>query len=162
MWIYWLALSMVSIGLVLVSIGVVMERAGSLARDRLHGVGTDGGRGLGKWLRGGGEPTPMSSGQARFVAALRVAGCIGLVIIWGALVYVFTHPGGSHLAQLWQDSPAAQALLWSLFYTSLVINLMGTQIFVGPSSLRRYGIACHAFAMFCAFVLAIAALIEHS
>jgi hypothetical protein len=104
----------------------------------------------------------MSPGQAHFVAALRVAGCIGLVIIWGALVYVFIHRSGLNSAQLGLDSPAAQALLWSLFYTSLVINLMGTQIFVGSSSLRRFGIACHALAMFCAFALAIAALIEHS
>jgi hypothetical protein len=154
MWKFWL----------LLSIGLVIVEAGLLVRETLHGVGAHGGRGLGKWLRGGGGPTltEFSSGQARFLAALRVAGCIGLVVIWGALVYVFIHLGGSHLAQLWQDSTAAQALPWSLFYTFLVLVLMRTQNFVGPPWLRRYGLAIHAFAMFWFFLVAIAVLIEHS
>jgi hypothetical protein len=73
MWIFWWLLSLVFISL-------LIGRAGSLARDRLYGVGADDGRRPGKWLKGGGEPTPLSSGQARWVAALRVGGCIGLVV----------------------------------------------------------------------------------
>jgi hypothetical protein len=77
---------------------------------------------------------------------------------------VFIHLGGSHLAQLWQDSLAAQALVFSSYYTLLVIDLMRTPIVVGPYPfpLRRYGIAFHAYIMFFVFVLAIKALIEHS
>jgi hypothetical protein len=155
--IFWWLLSLVFIVL-------LIGQAGSLARDRRYGVGADDDRGLGKSLTAGGEPMPMSSGQARCVAALRVAGCIGLVIIWTALVSVFIHLGGSHLAQLWRDSLAAQALALSLLYTSLVLVLMRTQIVVGPypSRLRRYGLALHAFMMFLFFVAAIDALIEHS
>jgi hypothetical protein len=157
MWIFWVLLCS---GLVL-----VIVEAGSLVRETLHGVGAHGGRELGKWLRGGSEPTPteFSSGQARFLAALRVAGCIGLVAIWGALVYVFIHLGGSHLAQLWQDSAA---LPLSLYYTYYALASMRTQNFVRHPWFASVSLLVkHAIAMFFLFLVAtvaIAALIEHS
>jgi hypothetical protein len=148
-------------------LGLVIVQAGLLVLDKLHGAAAHSGRGLGKWLERL-EPAPiveLSAGQASFLNALRVASCIGLVIIWGALIYLLIHLGASFLTQPWQNDLQERAALWSLIYTLLVLSLMRRNSTFLPGRVSWRLLAFHAFYMLLIFgnaCLGIAALIEHT
>jgi hypothetical protein len=124
MWIFW---SLVA----LVSMGLIIWHAGSLVHDKITGVAAHGGEG--------------AADQSWLLKAGRVTSCIGLVIIWGTLVYALIDNGGLYLMQ-----QHFRAVAWSLFFTALVMHSVPT-----PASWRpSYRLAYQAFYMILLFSLA--------
>jgi hypothetical protein len=131
MWIFW---SLVA----LVSMGLIIWHVGSLVRDKISGVAAHGGEG--------------AAGQSWLLKAGLVASCIGLVIIWGTLVYALIDNGGLYLMQPWQH---LRVVAWSLFCTALVLRTRNS-VPAFASWRPSYRLAYEAFYMILFFGLAFA------
>lgn len=149
-------------GFIVLSMGTMIVPAGFVVCDRLLGAAPHGGCRLCLWLdRFDGPPIgELSAGQTRVVSALRVAGGIGLVIIWSALLTMLIHLDGLHLAQLWQNDHQARAMIYAPLYTGFVLPLMRSRASIwGPASWNQGArIAWHAFIMLVFFANAVLAI----
>jgi hypothetical protein len=119
MWITWLLLVALSVGLVIFNII-------SLLRIKARRTASPG---VEEW----------SPGQKRLMTFLNLFGAIGVIIIWFALVYVLIYTGGQHLTQPWRNKTQLWAVPYALLYTSLFLGFMrpgfcGPHRFWSPSS----------------------------
>jgi hypothetical protein len=140
MWIVWSVL-------VLVGAGLVIAQGRLLVREGVSGIAAPDG----KW----------SADQISLLKVLRIAGCVGLVILWGALVYVLIDTGGAHVTQPWQSRTQVWGATWCLFYTSYLLGLLRTPNFGRPDAWRpSYRLAFQAFIIVAMFVTALAAIAD--
>ena len=109
MWITWLLL-------VALSIGLVISQLVSLLRSKPSGTAS--------------HAEAWSPGQNRLLKVLQLSGAIGAVIIWMALVYVVIDSGGQHLMQPWRNKTQLWAVPYALLYTSFFLGLMRNSNFL--------------------------------
>ena len=117
MWITWLLL-------VVLSIGLVIFQMFSLMRIKPSGTAMS-------------RAEAWSPGQNRLMTVLQLSGAIGVVIIWIALVYVLIDTGGKHLMQPWRNKTQLWAVPYALLYTSFFLGLMRNSNFMPTPAFWR-------------------------
>jgi hypothetical protein len=102
MWITWLLLVTLSVGLVLFNIiSLLRIKAGKAA---------------------GPDVEEWSARQKRLMTFLSLSGAIGVIIIWLALICVLIDTGGQHLMQPWLNKTQLWAVPYALLYTSFFLG----------------------------------------
>jgi hypothetical protein len=141
MWIVWLLV-------VLVFLILVIVQAVLLARDENRALTA--------------YPREWSPGQRSLLKVLRVSGAIGLLIVWGALVYVLIDTGGLHLMQPWQNRTQAWGVAYTLMYTTFFLSLMRTWYWPLARTARRpsYLLALQTFVISASLIAALASLAD--
>jgi hypothetical protein len=102
MWITWVLLVALSVGLIIFNIISLLR----IKASRIAGP----------------EVEVWSPEQKRIMTFLNLLGAIGVIIIWFALVYVLIDTGGQHLIQPWRNKIQLWAVPYALLYTSFFLG----------------------------------------